>query len=372
VESYATVHQLVSTVQGKLLEGVSAIECVRQIFPPGSMTGAPKLRSVQILESLEENDRGVYSGCMGYLGLNGTCDLSVIIRTAVISPSGVNIGCGGAIVQESDPHSEFEEMLLKSRSLVKAIIALHNETSMTSTLCLLPQIQGVPEFISDGQKYGKCFQLLETLRFDPSTQQFFLLDRHISRMISSATYFGFACPQAPKIISFLGENLPKEQSDDHLRVRLLLHYDGLLEVTCCPLQPLKCSDIGYMVQLAKEPILSTSPFILHKTTFREIYQHHLDSKLKEVDDVLLYNERREITETTIGNVAVFRNGKWITPQLSCGLLLGTMRQHLLELEKVEEGVVSVDELLQTPSPSLIVFNSVREVMKAVLWDALRN
>jgi para-aminobenzoate synthetase len=122
VETYQTVHQLVSTVRGWVRPEISAAECVRAAFPGGSMTGAPKLRTMNLIDDLETGPRGIYSGSIGFLSLGGNADLNIVIRTLVSTPGETSFGAGGAVIALSDAAEEFEETLVKARALIQGLI----------------------------------------------------------------------------------------------------------------------------------------------------------------------------------------------------------------------------------------------------------
>jgi para-aminobenzoate synthetase component 1 len=122
IESYATVHHMVSTVRGRLRKNASLIDCIRATFPGGSITGAPKVRAMEIIDELEPTRRGLYTGSIGYLGFNGVCDLNIVIRTMLIKDGRLHFHVGGGVVYDSDPEAEYQETLDKAKALFESLL----------------------------------------------------------------------------------------------------------------------------------------------------------------------------------------------------------------------------------------------------------
>jgi para-aminobenzoate synthetase/4-amino-4-deoxychorismate lyase len=201
------------------------------------------------------------------------------------------------------------------------------------------------------------FDLLETLKWTPG-EGFYLLERHLQRLIASARHFGIGCS-----IDLLRKAMAVAVEDAHgpLRARLLVDQHGIPRVELVPLEP---APTVVRVGLAASPIDPTDPFFFHKTTHRVMLE---EKRLPAYDDTLLWNPAREITESTIANVVVDRDGRKVTPPVACGLLPGTLRAELLARGEIVEDRVTVEQLRNAPRFWLI--NSVRgwTVGKLVSW-----
>lgn len=196
------------------------------------------------------------------------------------------------------------------------------------------------------------FRLLETMKIDGG--RIALLDRHLNRMLASARHFGFAC-DGDAVRSAVQSAAVRQSSP--LVARLLLSGDGQYELQFRPLPP---SGLPVSLRLSPLAVNSRDPMLYHKTTDRDIYER-ARADIPEDVDALLTNERGELTESTIANIAVSRGGVWMTPALSCGLLPGTMRAQLLADGEIAEGIVRAEDL--QPGEAILYFNAVRGVMK---------
>ncbi len=318
VEQYPTVWQMTSTVTARTQAPLDRIFAA--LFPPASMTGAPKRRTMEIIAQLETSPRRVYSGAIGFVAPGRQAQFNVAIRTVLFHrKSGrAEYGVGGGIVWDSHPAREWEECAVKTR-------------------ILSPRR---PEF-----------DLLETLRWTP-VQGYWLLDYHLKRLHESALYFGF-CLDLARVrdeLERLARGLPKAPH----KARLLLSRKGAVSATATPLD-LRASGFADLA-LALSPVDSREVFLYHKTTHRRVYHDALATR-PGAADVLLFNEKGEITESTIANVAVEIGRGLYTPPVRCGLLPGTLRARLLEHNKVREKILFPEDVLSAERVYLI--NSVR-------------
>ena len=311
LERFETVWQMTSTVESTLRKGTSLVDLMTALFPCGSITGAPKIRTMEIIRDLEPFPRGAYTGTIGLLMPGGDCIFNVAIRTVTIDTetSRAKFGVGGGVTIDSTAEREYEECLVKSRFLHE------------------PAVE---------------FQLFESILLEDG--EYFLLARHLERLRDSAAYFGFEFPE---------EEITKAREQKEqvgvFKVRLTLWKDGQIETR---ITRIKAADEHRSVMLAKEPVDSADRFLYHKTTRRDRY----------FEDVVLWNERGEVTEAGTTNVVVPIDGELFTPPITSGLLPGTFRAHLLEQGTIKERVIKIEELPH----EFFLINSVRKWIRVHL------
>jgi para-aminobenzoate synthetase/4-amino-4-deoxychorismate lyase len=333
VERYETVWQLTSEVRGDVGDADIG-EAFAALFPSGSVTGAPKQRTMEIITALEPSARGVYCGAVGYVAPGGAAMFSVAIRTATVDTEAgfVEYGIGGGITWDSDPAAELAEARLKADIL---------------------------------EARPRPSHLLETMRFSPSGG-IWLLDRHLQRLQSSAAYFGFAYDEASVTASLVQAT---EGIEEARLVRLTLSRVGEVVVEIGDALERKSlpgsASAGLVVAVGAEPVDSRDPMLFHKTTAREVYQRRSASH-PDFDDVLLVNERGEVTESTVANIAARFGGTWVTPPLDSGCLPGTYRAELLDTGVLSERRLPVAEV--SAADELALINSVRGWRSARVVD----
>ena len=317
VEKYPTVWQMTSTVTGKTASRVG--EIFRALFPPASITGAPRVKTMEIIRDLERSPRKIYTGCIGRISPDRRAQFNVAIRTVLIDrvTGEGEYGVGGGITWQSETEKEYEECLTKALAL------------------------SMP-----GDEVG----LLETILWKPGSG-FFLGDEHIRRLASSALYFSYPCDIAEvrEALDASARHFPSHA----IIVRLVLRPTGELMIETRALSDLPSP---YRLVLARGPVDRTNRMLYHKIADRRLYESLLNAG-PGYDDVILWNDRGEVTESTIANIIVEMEGMMVTPPVSSGLLPGVYRDHLLETGKVEEQVVTVSDLGKCSR--ILLANSVR-------------
>lgn len=319
VEPYPTVWQMVSTVEGTVRSGTRLGDIFTALFPAGSITGAPKSSSMRLIAAIEHGPRGAYCGAIGFATPDGRATFNVAIRTMTVNTSSgsAEYGVGGGITWDSVAADEHAEALDKA-----------------ACLAVRPP-----------------FGLIETLRAESGT--LVRVDQHLARLAASAAFFGFQCDRDD--VRARLQSFASATPIGIWRVRLHLSADGTVDLESHALEA--PAAVSQPVVLASRSVDSRDRFLCHKTTRRDVYDHH-GAEHPGAFDVLLWNERRELTEFTRGNLVAELDGASWTPPRSCGLLAGVFRAELLGTGAIHERVLTLDDLKRCTR--LWFVNSLRE------------
>ena len=314
VETYPTLHTMVSTVTAKKRSDAGVADILKALFPCGSVTGAPKIRAMEILHDLESAPRGAYCGAVGYFAPNGEARFNVAIRTLSIQDGQGALGLGGGVVQDSQAAAEYDECLLKARFYVTA---------------------------------RQPIALIETMRFENG---FARLDAHLARMHRSAHALGLAfdaqAAQRACHDAVVGMTGP-------LRVRLTLDEAGLHHATAQSLPP---NPDHWTYTLSPDHMPGDDALLGHKTSWRERYDAPHPG-----DEMIFRNQHGQLTEGSRSNIFVKRDGVLWTPPLSCGVLPGILRAELLASGQAREAVLTADDLMG----EVYFGNALRGLIRAV-------
>jgi para-aminobenzoate synthetase / 4-amino-4-deoxychorismate lyase len=326
IERHPSLWQMTSTVTAKTQ--ASIVNIFSALFPCASITGAPKPGTTGIIAELESTSRRIYTGAIGFLAPGRKAQFNVAIRTVLIDRSiGVaEYGTGGGIVWDSTAEGEYQECLLKARLLTEE---------------------------------RPVFSLLESLLWRPAGG-YTLLDYHFRRLASSADYFDYPIDLV-SIRTELDTLAAGLAPADH-KVRLLLDRTGAITCEAVPISAIPKPSVA-RVRLAPAPVDLGDVFLYHKTTHRRVYQA-AEMACPDCDEVLLWNEHGEVTETTSANLVMDLDGELVTPPVASGLLAGTYRAWLLDRGRVREKVVRVEDLQRCARIEIV--NSVRPPRQALL------
>lgn len=336
VETFRTLHQMTSGVRATLKEGIGLRELLDAIFPPGSVTGAPKIRAMELIREIETEPRGVYCGGIGYIAPTGHSVFNVAIRTPVVFRDGTGeMGIGSGVVYDSEGAKEYDECLLKLR------------------------------FLTDPPK---SFELIETLLYD-GEKGYVLRERHLERLSASARFFHFPYDAAAVAAALDGQVRGKEK--ERLRVRLLLAEDGRVSISSTPLPP-QPEDWVMRYVISDTRLSVDNPFLYHKTTRRELYDTEWQAahETRGADEVIYLNEAGELAEGSRTTIFIKKDGKLLTPPLEAGLLPGTLRAELLATGGAEEARLTMTDL--DTADAVYLGNSVRGLVRATPLGAVTD
>jgi para-aminobenzoate synthetase/4-amino-4-deoxychorismate lyase len=330
VERYPTLWQMTSTVTGNLRRDVGFRDTFRALFPCGSVTGAPKVRAMQLLAQLEEQPREVYTGAIGFFSRERTV-FNVAIRTLELNGQSAKMGVGSGIVIDSSAADEYRECLLKAEFLLNAT---------------------------------EPFSLVETLLWQGD---FPFIELHLARLEDSADYFGFACDRAAIRAALI--TLSRSFGDQQPRkVRLLLDANGIfhLEHEALPAALPSHNAPPVRVCVATKRTDPADRFLYHKTTHRPLYANAFKSASDAgFADVLFLNREDQVTEGAISNLFIEKAARWFTPPVECGLLPGVYRRHLLATRpEISERILTLHDL--ETADAIYLANAVRGLRRVTI------
>ncbi len=330
IEQYHTLFQMTSTINAQLKNNLSLFDIFSSLFPSGSVTGAPKIKTMKIIKELEKEPRGVYTGAIGYISPQGKSCFNVAIRTIFLNEGKAELGIGGGIVYDSLEKSEYHEALLKATFLTKKF----------------------PEF-----------SLVESILWEPN-KGYSLLGLHLARMKRSSEYFSI--PLDIKKVKNALKEFEANFKEKKYKIRILGDMDGKIKIEEEPLPDI-CQPVK--VKVSTQRIKSGDCFLYHKTTNRQFYDSQHQQALGEgLFEVIFLNTRGELAEGAITNIFLSKEGILYTPKLECGLLPGVLREHLLHEGKVQERILYLKDLKE--ADKIYVGNSVRGLLEAeIIWGA---
>ena len=318
IEKYETIYQLTSKISAQLNE-VNYSEIIKNLFPCGSITGAPKIRTMEIIHELENSERGIYTGAIGLIK-NNKSTFNVAIRTIILDKMNKGeIGLGSGIVWDSDGLQEYSEVKLKSNFLVNT---------------------------------DKYFELFETMLFENG--KIFLIEEHIERLKNAADYFLFKINTA-KIITKIIDAVKALDLNKNYKIKLMLRKDGHTEINISE----EISFQSNKIVISGNKINAKNRFQYFKTTNRELYNKELELFRKDnYFDVIYFNDENLLAEGAITNIFLFINDIWHTPSIKSGILNGVYRDYFIKKNNCIETEINKNDLLK--SQKIILTNSVKK------------